>query len=118
MQAQKISPANVDLAKQYKKKLANEQLTVENLIAINSSVTYRFFTGKNSNTIEVDMEENETYLSLNSNINHVKRTYFDNYQTINDYSIKTEKNKAFRHDKVCGHIEAVSYTHLTLPTTP
>ncbi len=105
VQAQKIKPANIELAKQCKKQLADEQLTDDHLIAINSTLAYRFYTDKKSNAIEVEVQEAETYLSLSSNIKHVKRTYFDNYQTIKEYSIKSEKNKAYRHDKICGHIE-------------
>jgi len=100
IKAQKINPANLSLAQQYKKQLADEKL-----MAVESTIRYQFYNPKKSTQIEVAVEEQENYLSLNSNATYIKRVYYDNYETIVDYSIRTEKNKAIAHNKVCGHME-------------
>jgi len=105
VQAQKINPADVELAKQYKKQLAAEQSTDEDLVSTYSKMVYHFSSAKKSNAIEVEVEEDEHYLSIGLNANYVKRVYYDNYQSIDEYTLKTTKNKIFRHDKVCGHLE-------------
>lgn len=98
--AQKVIPANVELAQKFKKQLPDEKL-----MAVESNIQYHFYNPKKSTSIEVAIEETESYLSLSSNANYVKRSYFDNYETIEGYKILSEKKKPIGHDKVCGHIE-------------
>lgn len=103
IQAQKINPENLKLAQNYKTQLNDEQL-----IAIGSTVQYSFYSSKNSNKIEVTVEEKERYLSLSPNNSYIKRNYYDDYETIESYKIQNEKNRSLAHDKVCGHIDDAS----------
>jgi len=100
VQAQKIKPENLKLAQAYKKQLSDEKL-----MALKSSIQYDFYAAKKSKKIEVEVNEEELYLSLSPNGDYVKRNYYDDYRSIEAYKILSEKNKAIAHDKVCGHIE-------------
>ena len=100
VQAQKLNPQNLKLAQAYKKQLSNEKL-----MALKSSIQYDFYAAKKSKKIEVEVNEEELYLSLSPNSNYVKRNYYDDYRSIEAYKILSEKNKSIAHDKVCGHIE-------------
>jgi len=98
--AQKISPGNLKLAQDYKKQLDDEKR-----LAVESAIQYSFYSPKNSKKIAVEVKEQESYLSLSSNSDYVKRNYYNDYETILSYKILNEKKRPLAHDKVCGHIE-------------
>lgn len=98
LNAQKIDEALLNEARRLNKEYKDAEVA-----ALSSQSVYDFFINKKAGTLYASHEENLRYLALRSNAKFVKRNYFNDKSTIEDYYLKSDRGKNYDHDKACGH---------------
>lgn len=74
--------------------------------ALSSKSVYDYFIDKKSGVLNASHEENLRYLALRSNTSFVKRNYYNDKSSIENYALKSDRGKNYVHDKACGHYQS------------